>query len=928
MQQSRTWTILIIVALALTIGHEPITDVLVDWLWFDALGFKELFTVTLGTKVGLWVGAFLVSAVFIGLNVRAAAGSSPINYLRVSALMGDQSIPPGQLRSVVRWLALAWIVLPSLLMAGSAASMWLDLLTFLESTPFGKVDPVFERDIGFYVFQLPLLRYTQDAVSGLLVLTLFPLAAFYVLRDLSGGQSRIQLPPFARAHLLGLSAMLFLSAAWGWWLDRYELLFDRHGVVWGMGYADLNAALPAASVMAVLSVGVALAMLGAVRQDGWSRATTGVGAYLIAQLLLVGAWPRVVEEYFVKPSELSVEREYLERNIAGTRAAYALDRIEVRPFEAATGLTMADVEANPLTLENVRVWDDRPLLETYQQIQEIRLYYEFADVDIDRYTIDGRLRQVMLSGRELSYASVPTQARSWVNEHFQYTHGYGLTLSPVNVVTPEGLPDLWVQDLPPTSKVDLPITRPEIYYGELSHTWVLVDTGAKELDYPLGDENVYTTYAGAGGVGIGSFARKLLFSLHFDSFDILLSQYLEPQSKVLMRRQIRERVRTLVPFLRYDQDPYMVVADGGLFWIIDAYTTTDRYPYSEPTAIDRLSRFNYMRNSVKVVVDAYNGTVRYYVADTEDPLIRAYQGIFPDTFTPMDQLPEGLRSHVRYPVDFFDHQARIYQAYHMTDPTVFYNKEDMWEFPKELYGDKEQAMQAYYLIMKLPDAESAEFILLLPFVPTNKDNMISWLAARCDPEVYGRLVLYQFPKQKLVYGPRQLEARIDQDPDISQQITLWSQSGSRVVRGNLLVIPIQDSLMYVEPLYLKAESGQLPELKRVIVSYNNRIAMRDTLDDALAAVFDPAPRPAVDEGAEPSDATAEGAPSAAPRVWGSLAAQANDAYQRAVDLQKQGDWAGYGQALGELGVLLEQLVGEAEGDGTPEEEADTAPPAQ
>ncbi|MCB9742094.1 MAG: UPF0182 family protein [Alphaproteobacteria bacterium] len=921
-QQSVRFYLIMAVVLGLVFGHQPVTEVLVDWLWFDALGTPELFRVPLLTKLALWSAAFLLSAAFIAANLRYASRRAPINYLRLSALMGDQPVPPAQLASLARWLAAGWIVLPSLMFANLAASHWLDALTFLEGVPFDKVDPVFNRDIGFYVYELPVFATAQDAVSGLIVLTLFPMAAFYGMRELANGPGeRVELPDFARAHLLGLAGLLFASAALGWWLERFELLYSKTGIVWGMGYADVNAALPAAGVMAVLSLGIAIALFASARQRGWTTPLTAIGVYIVAQALLTGAWPALMQEYFVKPSELTVEREFLERNIEATRAAYALDRIEVKPFEAAADLTMDDVDANPLTINNVRVWDDRPLLETYRQIQEIRTYYEFKDVDIDRYRIDDQLRQVMLSARELSYDSVPAQAKGWVNEHILYTHGYGLTMSPVNVVTPEGLPELFVQDIPPKANIDMPVDRPEVYFGELTNHWVLVKTSEQELDYPLGDQNVYTTYAGEGGVGIGGFGRKLLFSLYFDNLDILLSQYLQADSRVMLRRNVRERVSTLVPFLRYDSDPYLVVADGKLFWMMDAYTTTRAYPYSEPTS-DRSSSFNYIRNSVKVVVDAYHGTVRFYVADAEDPLIRTYAALFKGAFEPLDAMPEALKAHVRYPVDFFNQQARLFQAYHMTEPTVFYNKEDMWDFPKELYSGSEQAMGAYYLIMKLPDSERAEFILLIPFVPNKKDNMISWLAARCDPDVYGRLVLYQFPKQKLVYGPRQIEARIDQDPKISQEITLWSQSGSDVLRGNLLVIPIEDSLMYVEPLYLKAETGELPELKRVIVSYNNRIAMEETLGAALAAVFNPRAK------------TVEGSPEAqanedarqALEGWGALAVQASDTYQQALERQKAGDWAGYGETLNELERLLMALETAAREGEVPEGALETAAP--
>ena len=658
--------------------------------------------------------------------------------------------------------------------------------------------------------------------------------------------------------------------------------------------------------MAVVSVLVGLSMLKSAMSGTLKLPVTALGGYFIASMLLTSAWPGVVQEYSVKPNELGMESPYLERNIENTRAAFALERIEVKPFDASTDLTMENLEANSQTIENIRVWDDRPLLTTLRQMQEIRLYYDFADVDVDRYMLDGQSRQVMLSARELNYGNVPANAKSWFNEHMQYTHGYGLTMSPVNVVTPEGLPDLFIQDIPPKSKVGIEITQPEIYYGELTDRFVLVGTKAKEFDFPNGDENAYTTYSGEGGVPVGTTLRQSLFSLYYQSFDILLSNYITPESKIMFRRQVKERVSTIAPFLHMDRDPYLVVVDGRMKWMLDAYTTTDRYPYAEPFLLPRKS-INYIRNSVKIVMDAYHGTVDFYVSDPTDPMIQVYGRIFPGAFKAMEDLPESLVSHVRYPADFFDVQAAMYRAYHMTDATVFYNKEDMWEAPRELFGDKEQLMQSYYLIMKLPGEEEEEFILLVPFVPTNKDNMISWLAARCDPENYGRLVLYQFPKQRLIYGPSQIEARIDQTPEISEQMTLWSQAGSRVIRGNLLVIPVDDALMYVEAVYLQAESSQLPELKRVIVSYENSIAMEPTLDEALRKVFGRSSRMTVvkaDSDAEPGAVdTVVVSP-----TWQSLAREAGLLLEEAVSAQKDGNWSDYGAKLEELELTLKDLT--------------------
>jgi uncharacterized membrane protein (UPF0182 family) len=898
----------LIAVLAAWVLHKPLASLLVDWWWFESLGYDEIFVTSLGAKTGLFAVSFLVSAVFLGVNVWICDRQASLDAFRLAMLIPDAPLDPRRVLQLVRGLMVAAVLAPSLVLGAAAAGEWFQLLCYLSPQDFGIADPVFSLDVGFYVFQLPLLVFVQTWATALVSLTIMLVAGFSISRDTLVNRHPNGVSDGARKQLTLLGALLFVLVSAGWWLERFELLFERQGVVWGAGYTDLHARLPAAWIMAGLALAVAVALVVSLGRGGWRIAAGAAVLYVTARLLLVQAWPAIVQDYRVKPNELGLELSYLERNIQATRQAYALDRIEAEPFEAASGLDMDVIRSNPLTIENVRVWDDRPLLTTYAQIQEIRLYYDFVDVDVDRYLIDGRLRQVMLAARELEYSNVPAQAQSWVNEHFQYTHGYGITMSPVNKVTDEGLPELFIQDIPPKINAGPPIDRPEIYYGELTDSYVFVNTGADEFDYPDGDQNAYTRYAGQGGVPVGGLARKIAFAIHFGSLDILLSDYLLPESRVMFRRKLQERIQRLAPFLAFDDDPYMVVDEGRLFWIVDAYTTSPYYPYAEPLEVHKGRSLNYIRNAVKVVVDAYHGSVELYISDPEDPVVRAYAQIFESSFQPMDAMPEGLRAHVRYPVDFFDVQGSMYRAYHMTDPTVFYNKEDMWALPKELYGGQARTMQSYYLVTKLPGEDRAEFILLVPFVPTERDNMISWMAARCDPESYGRLLLYQFPKQKLIYGPMQIEARIDQDPAISEMMTLWSQAGSKVIRGNLLVIPIGDSLMYVEPVYLQAESSKLPELKRVIVSYENRIAMEQTLERALRQVFSagPSASPASDDPSLPEPDP--GQPTqVTPQGWADLAHDASNWFERARQRQEAGDWAGYGQALESLAESLDQL---------------------
>ena len=904
---SKSARLLLMVLVVIWFTHRTATEIAIDWMWFDAVGYLEVFETSLMAQVSLFVVGFVTAAAFIGLNIRRALRSTPIDPMAFQVVTGEMVVDPRQVKGIIKLLAWVLTLLPAFVFGMVASSLWLEVLSFVERVPFDVVDPVFGYDVAFYVFELPLIAYARGIAVGIVMVTLVACGVYYLFHQSAMGRSQVPIGVSGLKHLLILATLLFLLTGVGWWLDRFELLFSREGAVWGVGYTDEHARIPAFGIMTAISVGVAAMLAISVREGSLRRPVTALGFYFVARLLLTSAWPNIVQEYNVKPNELGMETEYLERNITATREAYALDRIEVKPFDAADDLTMEVLESNPQTMENIRVWDDRPLLTTLRQMQEIRLYYDFADVDVDRYMIDGQSRQVMLSARELNYDNVPANAKSWFNEHLQYTHGYGLTMSPVNVVTPEGLPDLFIQDIPPKSKVGIEIERPEVYYGELTDRFVLVNTKADEFDFPDSDKNAYTKYKGDGGVPVGTFLRKALFSLYYQSFDILLSDYLTEGSKIMFRRRVKERVGEIAPFLQLDRDPYLVVSEGRMFWMMDAYTVTDRYPYAEHFLLPR-KRINYVRNSVKVVMDAFHGTVDFYVSDTEDPLIEVYGRIFPNAFKPISTMPEGLRSHIRYPVDFFDIQAAMFRAYHMTDTTVFYNKEDMWEAPKELFGSKEQIMQSYYLIMKLPGEEEEEFILLVPFVPTNKDNMISWLAARCDPDVYGRLVLYQFPKQRLIYGPSQIEARIDQTPEISEQMTLWSQAGSRVIRGNLLVIPVEDALMYVEAVYLQAESSQLPELKRVIVSYENTIAMEPTLDQALRKVFG-GTRMSVARTATESLGEASGSEGASLRVvgWQELANQAQALYSAAIDAQREGDWSAYGEQIDALEETLQSL---------------------
>jgi hypothetical protein len=808
----------------------------IDWLWFREVQFTSVFLTVLRTQ--LLLGAVTAGAFFLILygNVLLARRLAP----REALVGADDALglpSPEILEPYIRRLALPGSVVLALLVGWAGAGRWELVLQALNPTPFGIRDPLFDREVAFYVFQLPLWNSLYGWLMRALVFAgLAAIAVYLCTRGIRVSSGGLAIARRARGHLLVLAAGLLLLKAAGYRLAMFGLLFSQRGVAFGAGYADVHAQLPVLKALLVLAGVSAALCLVTIRLRSWRPLLGGIAA-LVALAILGGVvYPGLIQRYQVSPNEIVKEQPYIDFNIRYTRLAYGLDNIEEREFPADQALTLQDLQKNDATIKNIRLWDTRPLLATYSQLQEIRTYYKFTDIDIDRYTINGEYRQVTLSARELSAKDLPS--RIWINERLTYTHGYGAVVSPVNRVTGEGLPEFWVKDIPPVASSDLRITRPELYFSELATDYVFAKTRAKEFDYPAGDQNVYTTYAGQGGIPLESVGRKALFAAHLGDIKLLLSNDLTPDSRVLIYRTIRERVQRIAPFFRYDDDPYLVIsAAGRLVWLLDGYTVSEWFPYATPTP----GLGNYLRNAVKVSVDAYDGTVRFYIAEPADPLIRTIARIFPGLLQPLTAMPADLRAHLRYPEGLFRIQAARYAVYHMRDTQVFYNKEDLWSLPVRPVEGREQAMEPYYLILRLPGEPQAEFVLLIPFTPSKKDNLAAWLAARSDPPHYGKLVVYTFPKQKLVYGPRQLEARIDQDAFISQQLSLWTQRGSQVIRGNLLVIPIERSLMYVEPLYIAAEKGQLPQLKRVIVGFGDRIAMEETLEGALARVFGGAP---------------------------------------------------------------------------------------
>jgi uncharacterized membrane protein (UPF0182 family) len=758
----------------------------------------------------------------------------------------------------------------------------------------GTVDPVLGKDLAFYVFTFPFVESVKGFIGFMLVLTIIVTALLYFLRGgLVVSDRGFFLDRTVKRHLALLAGLLLLNMAVGFYLDTFRLLFSDSGVVYGAGYTDVNARLPVYRVLAAASVLAAAFLVAGAWKDSWRLALLPLAAIIVLYVLGIMAYPPALQQFKVAPNELALETPYIAHNIRFTRMGFDLDKIQVIPFDVDYTLTSKDIERNDATIKNVRLWDHAPLLRTYSQLQQIRTYYKFFDVDNDRYTVNNEYLQVMLSPRELSYNDLPS--RNWINERLIFTHGNGVTMGPVSRISREGLPEFIVKDIPPASQApETRITRPEIYYGELSNEYVIVKTRVPEFSYPTTGKNIYTTYEGRGGVGVGSLAKRAFFAAVFKSEKILLSSDIQAGSRILYYRNIANRVRVVAPFLLFEQDPYLVIRENGrLVWIIDAFTASNGLPYSRP-----FNRTNYIRNSVKAVVDAYDGTIDFYVSEPGDFLIQAYQRMFPGLFKQLSDMPPDLRRHIRYPHRFLQVQASVFAAYHMTDPQVFYNRENLWEVPQA----DDQVMEPYYTVMKLPGEKKEEYILLMPFSPAKRNNLAAWLTARCDEPNYGKILAYTFPRDRLIFGPKQIDARINQDSAISQQLTLWSQRGSQVIRGSMLIIPIERSLLYVQPLYLaSADKGSLPELRRVIVAYENEVVMEENLELALFRMF--GGRQPVAERRPSREAVEEKAVSAA-----ELSRQALNAYEKALELQRQGNWAGYGEQLKRLEEILRRLA--------------------
>ncbi len=886
-----------------------------DYLWFKDLGYSLVFWKSTFSGYIFWAIATLIFFLFTWINItiarRVKRHKDNVEVIDNDNLFDKfkQQLGLNQdMDPVLKILQKPWVLIIILLvLAMGSASLfslnWDKVYAFLNASIFNQQDPLFHQDIGFYFFKFPFFIMLKSYFTSMVVISIIGVSFFYLnRRNIKIVKWDIFVERHVKIHFTFLISLFLLLMAAGYQLNMYKLLYSRHGMIFGAGYTDIFATLFTLKVLLIISL-IIVGLLGiSIFARGVKLPLVGVLILVATMIILQGIYPGLVQQFIVKPNEITKEKPYILNNIEYTRKAYGLDKIVAQTYKLEHNPTAELLKRNSDALENTRLWDPRPLKQTFSQLQSIRLYYDFNDVDVDRYTIDGRYRQVMLAARELNTDQLPDRGQNWINRRLTYTHGYGITMIPVNSITPEGQPDFFLKNIPPEGVTDIQVTRPEIYYGEETNGYVIANTKNPEFDYPYGDNNKFTKYRGSTGIPISSMFRKLLFAIQFGEIKILLSEYIQKDSKILFYRNIMERVQKIAPFLRFDSDPYIIVSKGRLYWILDAYTVSDKYPYSDPFS---KGNFNYIRNSVKVLVDAYNGTVKFYMVEKE-PMIETYAKIFPGMFKPLSAVDPDILKHFRYPEDLFSVQAIKYGTYHMTDPVVFYNQEDMWVVPNETFDGNTQAMEPYHVLLRMQGEKKSTFRLMLPFSPSKKNNMIGWLSANSDWPNLGKMTVYKMPKDELIYGPMQIEAMIDQDTEISKQLTLWNQQGSRVIRGNLLVIPIENTFLYVEPIYLQATSSKFPELKRVVVAYNNKIVMEQDFRTALDRIF-------TGGGNWSSSAVAGGnsvkTDSTKPSMLTTkmLIEQANTYYQQAITAQRQGNWSDYGRYMDMIGKTIKTL---------------------
>ncbi len=894
---------LVAIYAALNFGRTIYTDL----LWFDAVGYLGVFRTVLFTRLALFLGGGAVIGVFGGLSVYLAH--------RFAQGPAEMPLPPQThrfLKSLFKWGSIVAVLAVAIIFGAIAASKWDLFLKFENSVPFGVTDPVFGRDVGFYIFTLPLLDtvrswvFTSSVTIGVLTLLI------YFINFNLRGVGFLFTGAF-KVHISVILAFIMFTMAAGHWIDRWELVLSESGAVYGAAYADIHARMPGLLIMTIVAAVAGVLMIVNAYQRGIRVMVGAIALWILMSLVLTVAWPNALQRFAVNPNEFTRESEYIERNIDLTRKAFGLDAISTQSYPAVPDLDSEVLDANQVTIDNIRLWDNGPVSDVYKQIQKIRLYYDFNVADVDRYTVNGHYRQVMVAAREVSPDDLEPEAQTWVNRRLRYTHGFGIAMSPVTEFTAEGRPEFFAKDIPADGIIavqaegqatppETVIDNPRIYYGEMTNEYVVVNTNTEELDYQAEGKDIRNNrYDGRGGVSVGSILNRAAFAWQFGDLNLFISGEINNKSRIQYRRQVAERVSTIAPFLRLDNDPYIVAAEGKLFWIQDAYTVSEHYPYSDPVqeSLDSPAGFNYMRNSVKVTVDAYDGTPTFYIVDSGDPLVQAYSSMFPDLFVPFEDMPESLKSHIRYPLDIFSVQAEKYLRYHMLDPRDFYNLEDIWNIATEKFGQgatQLQPVEPYRAIMKLPGEDRAEFVLLTPYTRNDPPILAGWIAARNDAPNYGQLVAFDFPKDRQLDSPEQIEAKIDNDPTISEWFTLRCQEGSECIRGNLLVLPMalgdNFSLLYAEPIYLRAEGIEFPELKQVILATGTTVVMRGSVEEAVEALIGEM-RQAI--AAEDEDAE----PTAPNRVPGSTVEEIDEAIQQlkesisiledALERLKQGD---------------------------------------
>jgi len=964
----KLWIIVLVLAL-LALAVLGLSGFITDLLWFREVGYVSVFLTEIVTKLKLGTPAFLIGAVLVYAVLTMLKGS----YLKKNSLtVSGKSVK--KLRLITIALAAVYGVILSLTVI---PQLWFEILQFTNAKSFGNADPLFGNDIGFYMFRLDFLEGLSGSLVFLLLSLMVVIAVFYAIlaafagkpedaagdaihyefpdSDDKGAQAKIfktfeklangaspdvsglrekgkALLSVALGELTVIGVLFFLVIAWTCYLRRFNLLYSGTGAAYGAGYTDIKVTLTAYNIMMVLAVVSAAGLVVAAKLKKYKLAVICPALMIIVAVVSAPA-AAFVQSVIVAPDELSKESRYLGYNIKYTQQAYDLDDIKVKDFTPDTGLDKKDVLNNMETFSNIRINDFDPSEQFYNQTQSIRTYYQFNDVDVDRYYVNGEYTQTFLSARELDESRIED---SWLIKHIKYTHGYGITLSRVDKVTSSGQPDMLIQSIPPVSEVsEISITRPEIYYGESTDSYVIVKTDEPEFDYPSGESNVYCSYEGEGGIPL-SFFNRVLFALREGSLKMLVSNNIDSSSRIMINRNIAKRAEKIAPFLSYDDDPYIVAVDGKLYWVLNAYTYSSNYPYSEP--YQRGSSINYIRNSVKVIIDAYDGTTDFYIVDEDDPVVMTLAGIYPRLFKPYSEMPEGFRSHIQYPNALFNIQAKVYEKYHMSDVDVYYQNEDLWQVSNEIYGQAETRMTANYFIMKLPGEEETEFVSALSYSPSGKSNMTAIFFARNDGDKYGELVLYKLPKDRIIYGPAQIEAQINQDTDISKEFSLWNNSGSSYTRGNMYVIPVEDSLLYVEPIYLESSTSSLPEVKRVVMFYGDRLAYKPTLAECLDEMFGEGageplntPNPiesgklAAAEMDKPKPAQPEVQPAETPErapidtagvpddaTVRELAVLADEAYNNALAAMQEGNWTDYGKYMDELAGLLSKMAGHSD----------------